>query len=50
MSASCSPPAALSAIDGVEPQFEGHKECAVHMGNTPEQVAYLCRWLAENIK
>ena len=37
--------AALSAMDGVTPQFEGHKECAVFMGNTPEQVAELCRWL-----
>ena len=38
--------AALSAMDGVTPQFEGHKECAVFMGNTPEQVAELCRWLS----
>ena len=37
--------AALSAMDGVTPQFEGHKECAVFMGNTPEQVAELCRRL-----
>ena len=37
---------ALSAMDGVEPQFEGHKECAVHMGNTKEQVEQLCQWLA----
>ena len=37
--------AALSAMDGVEPQFEGHKECAVFMGNTKEQVEYLCQWL-----
>ena len=40
--------AALSAMDGVTPQFEGHKECAVFMGNTPEQVAELCRWLENN--
>lgn len=40
---------ALSAIDGVTPQFEGHKECAVFMGNTKEQVDYLCRWLEDNI-
>ena len=33
---------ALSAMDGVAPQFEGHKECAVFMGNTKEQVDYLC--------
>jgi alkylhydroperoxidase/carboxymuconolactone decarboxylase family protein YurZ len=37
--------AALSAMDGVTPQFEGHKECAVFMGNTPEQVTELCHWL-----
>ena len=42
--------AALSAMDGVTPQFEGHKECAVFMGNTPEQVAKLCRWLEKHIK
>ena len=41
--------AALSAMDGVEPQFEGHKECAVFMGNTKEQVDYLCRWLKEGV-
>ncbi len=41
--------AALSAMEGVEPQFEGHKECAVHMGNTREQVEQLCRWLSDNI-
>lgn len=40
---------ALSAMDGVTPQFEGHKECAVFMGNTKEQVDYLCRWLEDNI-
>ena len=38
--------AALSTMDGVTPQFEGHKECAVFMGNTPEQVAELCHWLS----
>jgi alkylhydroperoxidase/carboxymuconolactone decarboxylase family protein YurZ len=42
--------AALSAMDGVTPQFEGHKECAVFMGNTPEQVAELCHWLEKHIK
>lgn len=42
--------AALSAMDGVTPQFDGHKECAVFMGNTPEQVAELCRWLEKHIK
>ena len=42
--------AALSAMDGVTPQFEGHKQCAVFMGNTPEQVAELCRWLEKHIK
>lgn len=40
---------ALSAMDGVSPQFEGHKECAVFMGNTKTQVDYLCRWLEDNI-
>lgn len=39
---------ALSAMDGVTPQFEGHKECAVFMGNTKEQVDYLCRRLQDN--
>ena len=42
--------AALSAMEGVTPQLEGHKECAVFMGNTPEQVAELCRWLEKHIK
>lgn len=37
--------AALSAMEGVTPQFEGHKECAVFMGNTKEQVDFLCEWL-----
>ena len=41
---------ALSAMDGVSPQFEGHKECAVFMGNTKGQVDYLCRWLKDKIK
>ncbi len=41
--------AALSAMKGVEPQFEGHKECAVFMGNTKEQVEALCQWLAEHV-
>lgn len=40
---------ALSAMSGVTPQYEGHKECAVFMGNTKEQVDHLCRWLEENI-
>ena len=42
--------AALSAMNGVEPQFEGHKECAVFMGNTQQQVAYLSRWLEEYLR
>jgi len=42
--------AALSAMEGVTTQFEGHKECAVFMGNTPEQVEYLCQWLVLNVK
>ena len=41
---------ALSAMDGISPQFEGHKECAVFMGNTKEQVDYLCRWLADHLR
>ena len=41
---------ALSAMDGVTPQFEGHQECAVFMGNTKEQVDELCRWLREKIR
>jgi len=41
--------AALSAMEGVTPQFEGHKECAVFMGNTPEQVDFLCQWLKVNV-
>lgn len=41
---------ALSAMVGVTPQFEGHKECAVFMGNSKEQVDYLCRWLKGKIK
>jgi len=42
--------AAKGAMEGVTPQFEGHKECAVFMGNTPEQVAELCRWLEKHLK
>lgn len=42
--------AALSAMEGVTPQFEGHKECAVFMGNTPEQVEYLCQRLKEKVR
>ena len=41
---------ALSAMDGVTPQFEGHQECAVFMGNTKGQVDELCRWLREKIR
>lgn len=41
----CAAWAAKGDLDGVMPQFEGHKECAVFMGNTPEQVAELCHWL-----
>lgn len=39
--------AALSAMEGVEPQYEGHKECAVFMGNTKEHVKDLCQQLDE---
>ncbi len=42
--------AALSAMDGVKPQFEGHKECAVFMGNTQEQVEALCQWLENHLQ
>ncbi len=38
--------AALSALTGVEPQLAAHKAGAVNMGNTPEQVEQLCRWLS----
>jgi hypothetical protein len=34
-------------MDGVTPQYEGHKECAVFMGNSKEEVDYLCRWLED---
>lgn len=34
----------------VSPKHSAHKVCAVFMGNTPEQVAELCRWLEKHIK
>lgn len=37
--------AALCGLEGVEPQLAAHKLGAVNMGNTPEQVEELCRWL-----
>ena len=40
--------AALSAIEGVAPQLASHKAGAVRMGNTPEQIDELCRYLSEN--
>ena len=40
--------AALSALKGVAPQLAAHKAGAVNMGNTPEQVDELCRFLSEN--
>ena len=40
--------AALSALKGVAPQLAAHKRGAVNMGNTPEQVDELCKYLGEN--
>lgn len=40
--------AALASLKGVEPQLAAHKKGAVNMGNTPEQVEELCRYLSEN--
>ena len=37
--------AALSGLDGVAPQLAAHKQGAVNMGNTKEQVDELCAWL-----
>ena len=37
--------AALSGLDGVAPQLAAHKQGAVNMGNTKEQVDELCQWL-----
>ena len=37
---------ALSALEGVAPQLAAHKAGAVNMGNTPEAVDELCRWLS----
>ena len=37
--------AALSGMDGVEPQLSAHKRGAVNMGNSPELVEDLCAWL-----
>lgn len=39
--------AALSGLEGVEPQLAAHKKGAVNMGNTQETVDELCAWLAE---
>lgn len=46
----CAAWVAKGDLDGVTPQFEGHKECAVFMGNISKQVAELCRWLEKHIK
>lgn len=40
--------AALSGMKGVERQLASHRRGAVAMGNTPEQVEYLCRYLSEH--
>ena len=37
--------AALSGLDGVEPQLAAHKRGAVNMGNSQELVDELCAWL-----
>ncbi len=37
--------AALSGLEGVEPQFAAHKAGAVNMGNPKELVDELCAWL-----
>ena len=37
--------AALSGLNGVEPQLAAHKRGAVNMGNTQELVDELCAWL-----
>ena len=37
--------AALSGLEGVEPQLAAHKAGAVNMGNPQELVDELCRWL-----
>ena len=37
--------AALSGLDGVDPQLAAHKKGAVNMGNSQETVDELCRWL-----
>ena len=37
--------AALSGLDGVDPQLAAHKRGAVNMGNTQELVDELCAWL-----
>ncbi len=40
--------AALSALKGVAPQLASHKAGAVRMGNTPEQIGELCKFLSDN--
>ena len=37
--------AALSGLEGVAPQLAAHKQGAVNMGNSQEQVDELCAWL-----
>lgn len=40
--------AALSGLKGVSGQLAAHKQGAVNMGNTQEQVDALCKYLSEN--
>lgn len=40
--------AALSALEGVAPQLTAHKAGAVRMGNSPQQIDELCRFLSNN--
>ena len=37
--------AALSGLDGVDPQLAAHKQGAVNMGNSQQTVDELCEWL-----
>ncbi len=39
--------AALSGLEGVAPQLAAHKKGAVNMGNAPQLVDELCRWLCD---
>jgi len=39
--------AALSGLEGVAPQLAAHKQGAVNMGNSKQQVDELCTWLCD---